>query len=125
MRLPCEVIQLKHELTILLDIINKPNWSEQGCGLFNSRHVPTGVKWLRFHMTIDNINEADRDTILALAKNLKEHDFRFHQDRSDSTSALYQLVNNLGNNRDDAFNQLAIFRNQGNTQQHIAVNHII
>ena len=38
-----DVIQLKHELTILLDIINNPNWPEQGWGLF-SNHVPRGVR---------------------------------------------------------------------------------
>lgn len=104
-----EVNQLKYELRILLNIIHHPDWVKQGQGFFGYTCIPNGVKWLRKNIPSNIYTISDRDSILELAKNLREHHFGVSNNRCGKSAILYNIIENLGQNRASDFNYLANF----------------
>ena len=102
-----DVNKLKEELRMLTTIIFDGSWATKGKGwgfFGDATHTPHGVRKLRLFLgdvgvnQAENIDELDRNTILALARKLKNHDFKTDKNRHDDTIDLYALVNNMGQN---------------------------
>lgn len=103
-----DILRLRYELNGLRNILDNTNWDQQGWGLF-SNHVPDGVEWLRKHVPDNIMAINDRNTLLNLAKHIKQHTFSSqHSSQAPITTKLYKIAKNIGKNDLSEFQNLGI-----------------
>ena len=107
------VNQLRQELKRLIPIIRHYRWAFEGWGIFSS-HTPHNIEIMRTILTdagisVDNVDMADRDSILDVAKKLRKAVMNTDSNRSAYTIYLYTLVSKLGHTTKDDFDKLTLF----------------
>ena len=104
--------QLRRELTQLIPIIRNFQWTQEGWGIFTNhtpRNIDTMRSIIRDTRNIEHIDTMDRETLLRLARDLKNSVRNAGYGRSDNTLNLYTLVSKLGHTTQEDFNKLAMF----------------